>query len=80
MDAGSGSICDRPRRCRPVRRRLVYYVLGAIKQVVAAEATIKIHRARVMTKMAAGSLADLVRMTDKLGLRNQVADDPGSTG
>ncbi len=32
----------------------------------AAEKTIKVHRARVMQKMAAGSVADLVRMTQKV--------------
>jgi FixJ family two-component response regulator len=34
----------------------------------AAEKTIKVHRARVMAKMQAGSLADLVRMADRIGL------------
>ena len=33
----------------------------------AAETTIKIHRARVMAKMQAASLADLVRMAEMLG-------------
>ena len=33
----------------------------------AAEKTIKVHRARVMQKMAAGSLVELVRMADRLG-------------
>jgi len=33
----------------------------------AAEKTIKVHRARVMQKMEAGSLADLVRMAERLG-------------
>ena len=34
----------------------------------ASEKTIKFHRAKVMSKMMAGSLADLVRMADKLGI------------
>jgi FixJ family two-component response regulator len=33
-----------------------------------AEKTIKVHRARVMEKMGAGSLADLVRMAERAGL------------
>ena len=32
----------------------------------AAEKTIKVHRARVMQKMEASSLAELVRMADRL--------------
>ena len=39
----------------------VGYELGA------TEKTIKVHRARVMEKMEAGSLADLVRMAGRLG-------------
>lgn len=35
----------------------------------AAEATVKIHRGRVMEKMGAGSVADLVRMSERLGLQ-----------
>jgi FixJ family two-component response regulator len=35
-------------------------------EIGAAEKTIKIHRGRVMQKMAAGSVADLVRMTEKI--------------
>jgi FixJ family two-component response regulator len=34
-----------------------------------SEKTIKVHRARVMQKMEAGSLADLVRMGERLGIR-----------
>jgi FixJ family two-component response regulator len=33
-----------------------------------SEITIKLHRARVMQKMQADSLADLVRMAEKLGI------------
>jgi FixJ family two-component response regulator len=33
-----------------------------------SEVTIKIHRSQVMKKMGAGSLAELVRMTEKLGI------------
>jgi FixJ family two-component response regulator len=37
-------------------------VLGVV------EKTIKVHRARVMTKMQAGSVAELVRLADRLGV------------
>ena len=40
------------------------------------EKTIKVHRARVMEKMGAGSLAELVRMADRLGS----LDDATPTG
>ena len=33
-----------------------------------AEITVKVHRAQVMRKMGARSLADLVRMADQLGV------------
>jgi len=37
------------------------------------EKTIKVHRARVMQKMGAQSLADLVRFAEKIGIRSPVA-------
>ncbi len=36
-----------------------------------SEKTIKVHRARVMQKMNADSLADLVRMADRVGIRHE---------
>jgi two-component system, LuxR family, response regulator FixJ len=34
------------------------------------EKTVKVHRSQVMQKMGAESLADLVRFTEKLGIRS----------
>jgi len=42
----------------------------------AAETTIKIHRGRMMEKMGAASVADLVRMAERLNLRSP-ASTPG---
>ena len=45
---------------------------GLNKQIAAdlgtVEKTIKVHRARIMTKMAVRSLADLVRVAEQLGV------------
>jgi FixJ family two-component response regulator len=37
-------------------------------QLETLEKTIKVHRARVMAKMSAKSIADLVRLADKVGI------------
>tara|TARA_B100000029_G_C17022120_1_gene758964 strand:+ start:29 stop:520 length:492 start_codon:yes stop_codon:yes gene_type:complete len=54
------------------------------KQVAAqlgtSEKTIKVHRARVMTTMQAGSLADLVRQAERLQLRPVSGDPDGAPG
>jgi len=64
---------QRRARLTPREREVMAKVVTGLlnKQVAAelgaAEKTIKAHRARVMQKMEAGSLADLVRMSEKLG-------------
>ena len=52
-----------------------FVVTGMLNKQVAfdlgtTEKTIKVHRGRVMEKMGAQSLADLVRFAEKLGIRS----------
>ena len=55
------------------REVMAHVVAGRLNKVIAgelnlAEATVKVHRAQVMRKMGARSLADLIRMADRLTL------------
>lgn len=50
---------------------LINKEIGA--QLGLSEVTVKIHRSRVMQKMEAASLAELVRMADRLKLQSQAA-------
>jgi FixJ family two-component response regulator len=58
----------------PREREVMALVVGGLlnKQIAGelgtSETTVKIHRHQVMEKMDAGSLAELVRMADKLGI------------
>jgi FixJ family two-component response regulator len=49
--------------------------LQAASDLGIAEKTVKVHRARVMEKMCADSLADLVRMAERLGVKGNGAAD-----
>jgi FixJ family two-component response regulator len=56
------------------REVLALVVTGMLNKQIAAqlgtaEKTVKVHRARLMAKMEADSLASLVRMADRLGIR-----------
>jgi FixJ family two-component response regulator len=55
------------------REVMTRVVAGRLNKVIAGElnlteATVKVHRAQVMRKMGARSLADLIRMADRLTL------------
>ena len=57
------------------REVLLHVVSGRLNKQIAAdlgtvEKTIKVHRARVMEKMQVRSLADLVRLTERAGLKS----------
>ena len=72
-----GELHQRYEQLTPREREVMALVAtGLLNKQVAGELatterTIKFHRAHIMQKMRAESLADLVRMTEKLGLSSQ---------
>lgn len=74
--AGSQELHANFARLTPRERDVLGLVVTGLmnKQVAArlnlSEITVKIHRGNVMRKMAAQSLADLVRMAEQLGIRD----------
>jgi FixJ family two-component response regulator len=73
------SIHHRIQRLTPREREVLALVVeGRLNKQMAcelgtAEKTIKVHRARVMKKMEAHSVAELVRVTDKAGIQHPPA-------
>lgn len=76
---------ERVNHLTPREREVMALVLtGRLNKQVAsdlgaAEKTIKIHRARVMEKMKARTLVDLIRLADKAGVRAADDNAAGST-
>lgn len=62
---------------------MTHVVAGSLNKVIAqrlevTEKTVKVHRGRVMKKMGARSLAELVRMTERAGIEGAKPNDSGS--
>jgi FixJ family two-component response regulator len=73
-EARTEDIQTRARTLTPRERQVFALVVtGRLNKQIAAELgvvekTVKVHRARVMDKMRAGSVAELVRLADGLGV------------
>ena len=60
---------------------LPYVISGMLNKQIAsrldiAEKTVKVHRGRIMEKLGVPSVADLVRLAEKIGIKP--SDKPGS--
>jgi len=75
QQAEMAELYDRYDSLTPREREVMEWVVSGLlnKQIAAelgtSEITVKVHRGQVMQKMQADSLASLVRMSDKLGIR-----------
>ena len=75
-------ICARLDTLTPREREVLEHVVaGKLNKQIASdlgitEATVKMHRARVMTKMKVQGVADLVRLAEICGIRGIVASTP----
>jgi FixJ family two-component response regulator len=71
----SRGILRRINRLTPREHEILCYVItGMLNKQIAfkldiAEKTVKIHRARIMEKLGVGSVADLVRLSEKVGIK-----------
>jgi FixJ family two-component response regulator len=73
--AATADLRNRQEQLTPREREVLTHVIaGKLNKVIAAdlgtsEQTIKVHRMRVMEKLAVGSVADLVRVAQQLGVK-----------
>ena len=79
QEAELASLHERLESLTPREREILPLVVsGLLNKQIAAEigisvAAVKVHRSQLIRKMGADSLPGLVRMTDKLGIPNQVS-------
>jgi len=73
-EARAAEVAERAKKLSPREMQVFALVVtGMLNKQIAGvlgvvEKTVKVHRARVMTKMQAGSVAELVRLADRLGV------------
>jgi FixJ family two-component response regulator len=87
-EARVAEVEERAKRLSPREMQVFALVVtGMLNKQIAGvlgvvEKTVKVHRARVMTKMQAGSVAELVRLADRVGVnrfdRTRGSGHPGS--